>query len=101
MALAMGLDAGTQKDSGVSSMTSEKFIPMKFIPISQPMLVGNESKYVMDCMESGWISSIGKYLGAFEESFATFCEAKHAVTCSNGTTALHLALLALGVEPGD
>jgi len=72
-----------------------------FIPISNPALIGNELKYVTDCVQSSWISSVGSYVQRFEESFADFCGAEHAVTCSNGTTALHLALLALGVKPGD
>jgi len=72
-----------------------------FIPISKPALVGNELRYVTDCLQSGWVSSLGKYVTGFEEAFAEFCGTEHAVTCSNGTTALHLALLALGVQPGD
>jgi perosamine synthetase len=72
-----------------------------FIPISRPALMGNELKYVTDCVEQGWISSLGEYVQRFEESFAKFCGSEHAVSCSNGTTALHLALLALGVEPHD
>jgi perosamine synthetase len=73
----------------------------EFIPISNPALVGNELKYVTDCVQSSWVSSLGKYVTGFEEAFADFCGVDHAVTCSNGTTALHLALGALGVEPGD
>lgn len=73
----------------------------RFIPVSAPMLVGNEKKYVMDCLTSSWISSCGKYVGQFETAFAQFCGARHAVSCCNGTAALHLALLALGVGPGD
>jgi perosamine synthetase len=71
------------------------------IPISNPALVGNELKYVTDCVETSWVSSLGKYVTGFEESFARFCGTAHAATCSNGTTALHLALLALGLKPGD
>ena len=72
-----------------------------FIPVAAPTLVGNERAYVMDCLETTWISSTGKYIDRFERAFAEFCGVKHAVSCSNGTTALHLALLALGVGPGD
>lgn len=72
-----------------------------FIPISNPALIGNELKYVIDCVQTSWVSSLGKYVTGFEEAFAEFCGTDHAVTCSNGTTALHLALLALGVKPGD
>ena len=71
------------------------------IPISNPALIGNELKYVTDCVRNSWISSVGTYVQRFEEAFAEFCGTAHAVTCSNGTTALHLALLALGVQPGD
>jgi len=72
-----------------------------FIPVAAPMLVGNEKAYVMDCLKSTWISSSGKYIERFETSFADFCGAKHAISCCNGTVALHLALMALGVGPGD
>jgi perosamine synthetase len=55
----------------------------------------------MDCLESTWISSTGEYIHRFEAAFGAFCETSHAISCSNGTVALHLALLALGVSPGD
>ncbi len=74
---------------------------IKRIPVASPSLNGNEEKYVSDCLESGWISSVGKYVSEFEEKFASFCSIKHAITCSNGTVALHLALLALGIKQGD
>jgi len=71
------------------------------IPVAEPSLSGNERSYVMDCLESNWISSTGKYIGRFEEEFAAYCGTAHAVSCSNGTVALHLALLSLGIGPGD
>jgi perosamine synthetase len=71
------------------------------IPISNPALVGNELQYVTDCIQTSWVSSLGKYVTGFEQAFAEFCGTSCAATCSNGTTALHLALLALGVKPGD
>ncbi len=74
---------------------------MKRIFVAHPKLAGNERKYVLDCLDTNWISSIGKYIGAFEESFAKFCGVKHAVATNNGTTALHLALVALDLKPGD
>jgi perosamine synthetase len=74
---------------------------MKRIPVAQPMLAGNERKYVLDCLDSNWISSAGKYIGQFEDAFASYCGVKHAVATNNGTTALHLALVALDVQPGD
>jgi len=71
------------------------------LSVSAPMLVGNEKAYVLDCLDSSWISSSGEYVERFESSFADFCEARHAISCCNGTVALHLALVALGVGPGD
>lgn len=70
-------------------------------PIMQPMLDGNELAYVSDCIKTGWISSQGSYVRKFEKEFATYCQALHPVAVSNGTVALHLALEALGVGPGD
>ena len=74
---------------------------MDRIMVAQPKMVGNERKYVLDCLDTNWISSNGKYIGAFEAAFAAFCGVKHAVAANNGTTALHLALVALGLQPGD
>ncbi|MEO8435206.1 MAG: DegT/DnrJ/EryC1/StrS family aminotransferase [Pyrinomonadaceae bacterium] len=73
----------------------------RFIPIAAPVLAGNEKAYVLDCIESSWISSAGKYVERFERAFADFCGVRHAVSCNSGTAALHVALLALGVGPGD
>lgn len=74
---------------------------MEFIPVYQPDLSGNELKYVTECVESTWISSLGKYIGAFEEAFADYCGVKYGVSCANGTVALHLALAAYNIGPGD
>lgn len=74
---------------------------MNRIFVAQPKMAGNERKYVLDCLDTNWISSNGKYIGAFEEVFAKFCGAKYAIAANNGTTALHLALVALGLKPGD
>jgi perosamine synthetase len=73
----------------------------RFIPVAAPVLQGNEKAYVLDCLESTWISSTGKYIEQFEAAFAEFCGVQQALSCSNGTTALHLALMALGIGPGD
>ena len=71
------------------------------IPVYQPSLVGNEKKYVNECLDSTWISSKGKFVNEFEKSFADYCGIKHATAVSNGTVALHLALIALGIGEGD
>lgn len=73
----------------------------RFIPVAEPVLAGNEKKYVGECLESGWISGSGRFVDAFEREFASFCGVQHAVAVSNGTAALHLALLALGIGAGD
>ena len=71
------------------------------IPIYQPWLNGNEKKYVLECIESNWISSKGSFINRFEESFAKYINIKYAATVCNGTTALHLALETLGICEGD
>ncbi len=71
------------------------------IPVFAPWLSENVRRYVLDCVDSGWISSLGRYVERFERDFAAFCEARHAVATSNGTTALHLCLVTLGIGPGD
>jgi len=73
----------------------------KFIPVCEPLLVGNERKYVLDALETGWISSAGKYIPAFEQAFAEYCGVKHGIAVCNGTVALHLALVALDIKAGD
>lgn len=73
----------------------------KKIPVSEPTLSGNEEKYVLDCLRTNWISSVGPYVDKFEEAFASFCGTKYAISVANGTVALHAALLGLGVGPGD
>lgn len=70
-------------------------------PVYRPYLRGNEKKYVNQCLDSGWISSQGEFVEKFERAFANFVGTDYALSCSNGTTALHLALLALGIKPGD
>lgn len=70
------------------------------IPVSQPALIGREEEYVTDCVRRVELS-FGAYTERFETAFAEFCGVDHALTCSNGTAALHLALMALGVRPGD
>jgi len=74
---------------------------MSMIPVCQPFLNGNELKYVNDAVRTGWISSSGKYVKAFEEAFAEYCGVKYAVGVCNGTVALHLALTCLGIGQGD
>lgn len=71
------------------------------IPVYQPCLDGREKEYVNQCLDSTWISSKGEFITRFEHDFAKYVDAPFATTVSNGTVALHLALVALGVGPGD
>ncbi len=75
--------------------------PASFIPIYEPILGSTEEQYVCQAVQSGWISSNGKYIKEFETLFAAFCGTAHGISVSNGTTALHLILHALGIGPGD
>lgn len=71
------------------------------LPVAEPSLGEKELSYVSDCIISNWISSTGKYVNKFESLFADYCGSRYAVATSNGTSALHLALLALGIHQGD
>jgi len=71
------------------------------IPIYQPNLAGNEKKYVNECLDSNWISSKGSFISRFEQQFAKAVGVTHATAVCNGTIALHLAMLTLGIGPGD
>lgn len=71
------------------------------IPICEPSLTFLERQYVLEAIDSGWISSQGEFITQFEDKFAEWHDLPHAVACSNGTTALHLALDTLGIGPGD
>lgn len=72
-----------------------------FIPVCEPYLNGNELQYVTDAVKTEWISSSGKYVTEFENIFSTYCDCKYGVAVCNGTVALHLALIALGIGQGD
>src|SRR5688572_27190731 len=71
------------------------------LPVSQPTLSELERRYVNEALASGWVSSRGPFLERFEKAFAEAVGTRHCVALSNGTVALHLALLAYGIQPGD
>lgn len=72
-----------------------------FIPVNTPLLVGNEKKYLNECIDTGWISSEGPFVKRFEESFSQRVGRRHGIAVTNGTAALELALVALDLEPGS
>lgn len=71
------------------------------IPLAMPDLTGREEEYALDAIRSSWISSTGPYVRRFESEFAAMCGTRTAISVCNGTVALHLALLAFDVRPGD
>lgn len=73
----------------------------EFVPLSVPVFVGNEKKYLNECIDTTFVSSVGKFVDRFEEMVAEYTGAKRAVVCVNGTNALYMALMLVGVERGD
>ncbi len=71
------------------------------LPLHEPEFAGREKAYVLDCIESGWVSSVGKYVDRFETMLAEYTGAKRAVAVVNGTAALHVCLKLCGVQAGD
>lgn len=75
--------------------------PEEFIPLHAPYFGGNEKKYLMDTIDSTFVSSVGAYVNRFEEMMAEITGAKYAIATTNGTGALHLAMIIAGVSAGD
>ena len=73
----------------------------EFIPVNEPLLDGNEKKYLLEAIETGWISSEGPFIEKFEENFSQSVNRKHGIAVANGTAALEIAVKALGIGPGD
>ena len=73
----------------------------KMIPVCTPALLGKEKEYLLEAIETNWISSSGKYISEFEQAFSKYCGVKHGIAVTNGTNALHLALIAMGIGKGD
>jgi len=79
----------------------EIFGSPEFVPLHAPKFIGNEKKYLLDCIDSTYVSSVGKYVDRLELEFAKFTGAKYAIACANGTSALHVSLQLAGVKEGD
>lgn len=74
---------------------------MKFIPVNEPLLDGNEKKYLCECIDTGWISSEGPFVKEFEKKMSAIVGRNYGIAVSNGTAALEIAVRALGIQPGD
>lgn len=72
-----------------------------FIPLSVPEIRGNEWHYIKECLDTGWVSSVGSFVDRFEKEIKNYTGAKHAVACMNGTSALHVSMVIAGVKPDD
>ena len=86
---------------GIVSFIREVFNSKSFIPLHEPRFLGNEKKYLNECIDSTFVSSVGKFVDKFEEDIARYTGSKYAIATSNGTSALHISLLLSGVEPGN
>ena len=73
----------------------------EFVPLSVPKFIGNEKKYLDDCIDTTFVSSVGQYVDRFEKEMAAYTGAKRAVVCVSGTNALHMAMMLAGVERDD
>jgi len=73
-------------------------VPSDFVPLHEPTFGGREKEYVLECIETGWVSSVGSFVNRFEKDLAAYCGVKRVVATVNGTAALHVALLMVGVE---
>lgn len=78
-----------------------QFPGQNFIPLHEPRFVGKEREYILDCIDSTFVSSVGKYVDDFEKQIITYTGAKYAVACVNGTAALHMAMLVANVKQND
>ena len=74
---------------------------MDFIPVNEPLLNGNEKKYLCECIDTGWISSEGPFVKEFEQKMSAVAGRKYGIAVSNGTAALEVAVQALGIGEGD
>jgi perosamine synthetase len=78
-----------------------RFPGQEFIPLHEPRFTGNEKKYLIDCIDSTFVSSVGRYVDEFEKQLAEYTGAKYAVAAVNGTAALHMAMLVAGVKENE
>ena len=75
--------------------------PGKNYPLHEPVFTGNEKKYLLDCIDSGFVSSVGQYVNEFEDKVKEFTQSRYAVATVNGTSALHISYLLAGIQPKD
>lgn len=87
--------------NNIIDFIKQTFNTDEFIPLHEPRFIGNEKKYLNDCIDSTFVSSVGKYVDIFENKFAAFVGSKYAIATVNGTAALHISLLLANVKKDD
>lgn len=87
--------------AGTAPHAPQSAMKVRFLPVAEPDLSTLEEGMVLSAVRSGWVSSLGEYIGRFEDEFAEFCGTRFAVSTCNGTASLHLSLVASGIGPGD
>lgn len=85
----------------VVDFIKNQFPAKDFVPLHEPIFIGNEKKYLNECIDSTYVSSVGKYVDQFELHMAELAQTKYAIATTNGTSALHMALMLAGTETGD
>lgn len=95
------MTSGFNNDGVLDALRSVLPPGNEFVPLHEPNFNGNEWAYVKECLDTGWVSSVGKFVDRFEENLATYTGVKRAVAVVNGTAALHICLLLAGVKAGD
>ena len=87
--------------NNIIEFIQDSYSTKDFIPLHEPRFFGNEKKYLNECIDSTFVSSVGKYVGELEENIASYTGAKYAIATSNGTSALHISLLLANVGQSD
>lgn len=87
--------------SQVTDFVHQLFGTEEMVPLHAPLFIGNEKKYLNECIDTTFVSSVGKFVDRFEEEMAAYTGAKKAVVCVSGTNALHMAMMLVGVERDD
>src|SRR5262249_34525095 len=101
MSLATARDPMPIADAVVAAVASVLGPAERPVALHEPEFAGREWEYVKECIDTGWVSSVGSYVDRFERDLCGCTGAAHAVATSNGTSALHVCLLLAGVQPGD
>jgi len=95
------MTSGNSTDPVLAALRSVLGSHEPFLPLHEPLFAGNEWDYVKQCLDSGWVSSVGSFVDRFEDDLASYTGVKRAVAVVNGTAALHICLLLAGVKTGD